>query len=245
LHHRDFIPEAKDYSYTETETAISEDPRVATETKVYSITRGPELWQSYRRQISANGFALSDSDLKRQDLEQRQFDNRMRVTIASVQTRSASEEAEAARAQLSFEEDLRAMFDIRVLDRTLMKNLPVVVLELKPRSQYRPKVESASIWREFTLRVWITENGDQVLRVIAEIDDEFDEGVAVIEKGAVLSVERAMIAGGPWMPVRIDITRHRVRTNGRLGSRRRIVTELSDFKRFTTETIIRTEGVVQ
>lgn len=245
MYHRDFIPEAKDYSYTETETALSEDPRVARETKVYNITRGPESWQSYRRQVSVNGIALPDSDLERQDREQLRFDDRMRMTIASVRSRTASEEAAATRAQQYFEEDLRTMFDIRVLDRMQVENIPVILLELKPRSRYRPKTESASFWRNFTLRAWITENGDQVMRVIAEIDEEFDEGIALVEKGAVLSVERAMIHGEIWMPIRIEITKHRARTNGGLSSRRRVITELSDFKRFTTDTVIRPEGVVQ
>src|SRR5438046_1746256 len=55
----------------ETQTTLDSSGKpTKTETIVYQVIRGAEEWQTYRRRISKNGLALSDSELEKQDREE-------------------------------------------------------------------------------------------------------------------------------------------------------------------------------
>jgi hypothetical protein len=251
IFHRDFLSKVAEYNYTEKETVITRDPRSGvekTETKVYDINRGPEEWQVYRREISRNGSPVTDQERERQDNEHRRFENAVRAVQARSDARPDStkkqEEAKLALETQAYENDLFAMYDIRVLGRERHEDLPVILLELKPRPRYKPKTEVGELWQDTTMRVWIREDDREVVRLTAVIGDERDLGIAVIEKGATLSVERRKINDEVWLPIRTEITKRRPRTNGRLGPPERVITEFSDFKKFTVDAVIRPASVL-
>jgi len=226
LFHIDFLPNVKEYNYTEKVTAVTQDQPSTTETKIYTITRGPYLWQSYRKQISRNGSPLTNQESQQQDREHERFENAVRAGQAKAESRSDTErKAETEkliRAAEAMNSDVMAMFEIRVIGTDLIDDLPVVLLEIKPKRGYKPKTEAGEIWQNFTIRAWVTEKDREVMRLTAAIDEKFDEGLVVVEKGATLSLGRRLVNGQVWMPTRIELNNLRTRTNGRLGPRQRV-----------------------
>jgi hypothetical protein len=241
--HNDFIPKANDYNYTELETSVTQDDPATSETKIYTITRSPGIWQSYRRQTFRNGSPLTDQEIQQQDREHERFENAVLANVAKAESRTDSSKKAAAeessRLLEGFKNDVIAMFEIRVIGTERINDLPVVSLEMKPRRGYRPKTEVAELWQDVTIRAWVTEKDREVVRLTAAIDEKFDEGLIVLEKGATLSVERRLINGEIWLPTRIEIDNRRTRTNGRLGPRQRVISEFADFKKFTVDAVVR------
>jgi len=240
--HIDFIPEAAKYTYTEKETVITRDSksgREKIETNVYDMTRGPEGWQYYRKLISKNGSALTDRENQEQDRKHAAFENSVRASLKA-------NDVSAAREEQAGDNDLRAMFDIRVAGRDRIDGVPVVLLELKPDPKYKPKSVYGKRWQHVFLRVWETEDSHEVVRLIAELGDPYDVGFAVIEKGAAVSVERRLVNGEVWLPVRIEVTSRQDRPDGnKLTPREHVIAEFSDFKRFSVDVDIRPGGPVQ
>lgn len=249
LFHHDFIPNANEYNYTEKEVSVTQDAAAASETRVYTITRGPEIWQAYRRQLSRNGNPLTAQETEQQDRTHERFENNVRAALAKNELQSPSEKkatAEKLRQEgEAIRNELMAMFEVRVLGRERIESLPVVLLEVKPKRGYKPKTEFGDIVQNISMRVWVTEKDREVVRLTAAIDEKFDEGSVVLEKGADLSVERRPINGEVWLPTRIEINNLRTRTNGRLGPRQRVTTEFSDFRKFTVDTVIQPAGPIQ
>ena len=249
VYRQDFIFNAVSYSYSEKETSITQDQRATVDTRTYTITRGPEMWQRYRKQISGNGSPLTDQEMQQQDRNHQRSEESFRANLARLEAESDSAKSKAAeasaRARQATNDDTMALFDIRVIGRERIDNIPVVSLELKPRRQYKPKTEVGEILKDWTIRAWVTENDRQVVRLTADLDEEYNEGVAVVEKGATLSVERRLINEEVWLPTRLEITKRRPRVNGRLGPPQRVITEFSDFKKFTVDAVIRPVGIAQ
>src|SRR5262245_4331661 len=63
------------YTYTYKETEITLDGKgksKKTETNIYQVIHGAEDWQTYERQISKNGVALTQQELEKADRKERE-----------------------------------------------------------------------------------------------------------------------------------------------------------------------------
>ena len=252
LARRDFLAQANLYSYNEKETSITQDRTERTETNGYQITRGPEVWQMYRKQISRNDSPLPGLEMEEQGRAHEKRESAARTVIAQGDIRSDSEkkkkEEQSTQFQQAVKDDLLVMFDIRVLGRDRIDNIPVLSLELKPKSGYKPRTGFTEGLKDFrTIRAWVTESDHVAVRVSADNDKRQSEeyAIAVLEKGSILSIERRFVNGEFWLPTRIEVTNRRARSAGRLGPPQRVITEFSDFKKFTVDTSIRPMSPVQ
>lgn len=247
------------YTYTEKEIRTKLDSKgiaKESETGVYEVTRGPEWWQFYRKQISRDGVSLSAAELSKQDIAQRQREKEQREEIARAvkQAQKAAEKQKVnpkPEVSLTLEEQKKSrddllfhyfeeVFDIAITHRQTIDGHPSVLIAMQPKHRAKTKDDLLKMLQHVAIRGWITEPDHQLVRLEADVVETISLGLgflAKFQKGSRLLLERRTISPGLWAVTKVDAT-----LNARIlllkGLRERQVSEYSDFKKFTVETTL-------
>jgi len=232
------------YTYTEKETEITLDSKgnaKKTETNTYHIIHGAEEWQTYERQIVKNGVPLTDKELQKEDIKERErVENETRKRAGWSEAKRQEDKAKAQRKEREEADDIFAAFDYRLVRREVLNGISTILVDFKPKQNYKPKTSEARQLQHVAGRLWISEDDQEFVKLEAEVIDSIKIGaglLARLQKGSTLKVELRKINDEIWLPEKVEVL-----LNGRLlllkGLNMRIVIEFSDHKKFNVDTIL-------
>jgi hypothetical protein len=232
------------YTYTENETEITLDSKgkiKKTETNVYHVFHGTEEWQTYERQISKNGVPLTQKELEKQDRKERErVENETRKRASWSEAKRKQEKAKAEREELESTDDIFATFEYQFVRREMLNGVSAILVNFKPKKNYKPKTGDAKNLQHVAGRAWIAEDDHQLVKLEAEVIDQIKIGaglLAKLQKGSTLALELLKINDEIWLPVKFEML-----LNGRLlllkGLNMRIIVEFSEHKKFNVDTIL-------
>jgi hypothetical protein len=189
--------------------------------EVYPRTFGPD----YKRLIEVEGKPLDPAELARRDEEHRRNEAK-----EAERQRRESPERRAARLKKEQEEvestvnDAARVFAFEFVGREWIDGTPVIVVNLKPRSDARVTTREGEWMKKMAGRLWIAETGHHLARVRINATDDVSVGwgvVARVEPGSGFDYVRKRI-GIDWVP-------HELRVE---GSGRTLL-----FRRFSVKTV--------
>jgi hypothetical protein len=232
------------YTYNEKETEITLDSKgktKKTETNLYHVIHGAEEWQTYERQISKNGVPLTEKELEKQDRKERErVEKESRKRASWSATKKQQEKAKAEREERQSADDIFATFDYQFVKREMLNGVPTILVNFKPRKNYKPKTSDGRELQHVAGRLWIAEDDHEFVKLEAEVIDSIKIGaglLAKLQKGSTLTLELRKINDEIWLPEKFEML-----LNGRLlllkGLNMRIVVEFSDHKKFNVDTIL-------
>jgi hypothetical protein len=232
------------YTYTENETEMTLDSKgkiKKTETNVYHVFHGTEEWQTYERQISKNGVPLTQKELEKQDGKERErVEKETRKRASWSESKRQQEKAKAEREERESTDDIFATFEYQLVQREMLNGVPAILVNFKPKKNYKPKTGDAKNLQHVAGRAWIAEDDHQLVKLEAEVIDQIKIGaglLAKLQKGSTLALELLKINDEIWLPVKFEML-----LNGRLlllkGLNMRIIVEFSEHKKFNVDTIL-------
>ena len=232
------------YTYTENETEATLDSKgkiKKTETNIYHVFHGTEEWQTYERQISKNGVPLTQRELEKQDGKERERVEKETHKRASwSEAKRQQEKAKAEREERESTDDIFATFEYQVVRREMLNGVSAILVNFKPKKNYKPKTGDAKNLQHVAGRAWIAEDDHQLVKLEAEVIDQIKIGaglLAKLQKGSTLALELLKINDEIWLPVKFEML-----LNGRLlllkGLNMRIIVEFSEHKKFNVDTIL-------
>jgi hypothetical protein len=237
------------YTYTEKQTMMQLDSKgmpKTTDVNVFEVFPGSPERVGYRRRIVKDGVPLSSAELKKEDqaVEKRiETAERRRSRIAPAERER--NRAERLRREEQIIDDALGVFDVKITGREDVNGRPSIVLTFKPRQAYKPKTSEGKNMQHVAGRAWIDEEDHQVARVEMEVIDPISIGLGLLarlQKGASIRAERGKFNGEIWLPVKTEVT-----LNARVlllkGFNIRLVSEYSDHKKYTVDTILKFSDV--
>jgi hypothetical protein len=233
------------YTYTEKRTVLHFDSNqrpVKTEVDVFDIFEGSPERVGYRRQIVRNGIPLTPLELQKEDEE---FQKR-KEPIERKLKQSTSAEREKARAdrlkkEQTILDDVFAIYDdVEMVGRETLDGQPVILLNFRPRKDYKPKTEEGQRMLHVAGRAWISERDHQLARVHLEVIEPISIGLGILarlQKGATIDSERKQFNNEIWLPIRIEIA-FNLRLMLLKGLNMQQIIEYSDHKKYSVDTIL-------
>jgi len=232
------------YTYTETETEITLDSKgrpKKTETNVYQVVNGAEEWQTYERKISKNGVPLTAQELEKQDRKERErIQKEMRNRAKWSEEKKRQEKAKTEREERESNDDVFAAFDYELVRRETVGGASTILLNFKPKKNYKPKTSDGRDLHHFAGRLWISEDDHEIAKLEAEAVDTIKFGaglLAKLQKGSTFKLEMRKVNDEIWLPVKVDVA-----VNGRvlllMGLKLHLIVEFSDHKKFNVDTIL-------
>jgi hypothetical protein len=201
------------YAYKERRTELHMNPfgRIGTGgVQVFDVTPGPDPSVYFRRLLEEDGKRVTDSKPERQE-------RRIRT-----QGRSAVEDTVET---LRFAIDRRETIDGR----------DAIVIRFEPRPDADPQTREGRMAKVFQGQIWVDEEAREVMRVEAVATDDLSYGfglLARLNEGTVVTLTRAPVEGGIWLPTSI-----RFKGQGRALLFRKLnvdyVIEWFDYRRVT------------
>ena len=196
------------YVHSVRETKRERNPKglvTKTTVRLFEVYPSPDPRLTYRRLVSVDGKPAPD--LAEKD---RSFRNSVRAWITAQEKKNLTE-AEAARQKSLIEErkeraiidELREIFDFRMLGREAVDGRQAIVFAVDPRPRFSPRTREAGIMKHFAGKVWFDEQDYELVRAQMESIDSVNYGwgiVARLGKGATARVERRKLDGGAWLP---------------------------------------------
>ena len=123
----------------------------------------------------------------------------------------------------------------------MLDGISTILVAFKAKPGYKPRSREGKVLQHIAGQAWIAEDDHQLAKLEAEIIDTISIGaglLAKVQKGSRLNFERRKINDEIWLPVRVDAS-----LNGRLlllkGINQHEVTEYSDHKKYTVDTILK------
>ena len=233
------------YTYTEKETELTLDSKgntKKTEVNVHQMIHGAEEWQTYRRQIVKNGVPLTEKELEKQDRDEKdRIEKERRKRANESASKRDQEKAKADREEQETLDDIFAMYDVQMVRREVLDSIDTILVSFKTKPDYKPKTRGGKILQHIAGRAWIAEDDHELAKIEVEVIDpiSFAAGLlAKLQKGSTAVFERRKINGEIWLPVREEAS-----VNGRIfllkGLNVRDITEYSDHRKYTVDTILK------
>ncbi|HEY2381020.1 MAG TPA: hypothetical protein VGK48_07535 [Terriglobia bacterium] len=229
--------------HTDTELDSKNQPK-KTEVNAYQVFPGSPEHVGYRRQTEKDGRPLTPDEAKKEE-------EALRKRIAESQQqrgRLAPAErdrrrAERLRKEQEIIDDAFGVFDVQITGRENIDGRPAIVLQFRPKvpATYKPKTFDGKNMQHVAGKVWVDEQDHQLARVEIEVTDTISIGLGILarlQKGASIVAERRKFNDEIWLPVRTDI-----RLNAKImllkGFNLRQITEYSDHKKYSVDTILK------
>jgi hypothetical protein len=229
------------YTYTHKQTRFSLDSKgniKKSETNVYQVFRSEEEWKTYRREIVRDGVPVSAKDLEKQDREEKErIEKETKRRGKQSEEKRQQEKAKADREEKEILDDIFAMYDLQLVRREVLNEVPAILVAFSPKPNYKPRTSEGKNLHHIGGRAWIAEDDHNLARLEAEIIDPISIGAGILaklQKGSTLTFERRKINGEIWLPIRAEVL-----LNARLllfkGYNIRDVSEFSEHKRFDVD----------
>jgi len=200
------------YTYTHKQTRFSLDSKgniKKSETDVYQVFRSEEEWKTYRREIVRNGEPVSAKDLEKQDREEKErIEKESKRRGKQSDEKRQQEKAKADREEKEILDDVFAMYDLQLVRREVLNEVPTILVAFSPKPNYKPKTSEGKNLYHIGGRAWIAEEDHNLARLEAEIIDPISIGAGILaklQKGSTLTFERRKINGEIWLPVREEV----------------------------------------
>jgi len=233
------------YTYTEKRTLIRLDSNgkpEKTEVNVFQITPGSPDRVGYRRQIVKDGKPMSPAELKKEDQE---FQKRSQDIQRKLKQQTPAQREKVKADRLRHEEmvldDTFAIYKAEIIGRENLNSRELIRVKFTPQTGYNPKTDEGERMLHVAGQAWVSEEDHQIARVEFNIIDPISIGfglLAKLQKGSSITAEREKFNDEIWLPVKNEIT-----INARVlllkGFNLRVVTEYSDHKKFSVDTILK------
>ena len=130
------------------------------------------------------------------------------------ETKKRAGESEAKRKEKKAKEDreeqealddIFAMYDLQLLRRELVNDIPTILVTFRAKPDYRPKTAGGKLLQHIAGKAWIAEDDHELAKVEAEIIDPISivaGFLAKVQKGSTLVMERRKINNEIWLPFR-------------------------------------------
>lgn len=239
LHTDDYLLDQYTFTEKQTERHFDGKGKVKKITSaVYEVYPSPEPGQTYRKLIAQDGKPLSAEELAREDRKQEAKEARAwgRLSDNDAQKRAAAEKSRRQENQAI--EELFRIEDFRIAGRETLDGRSSILVTFSPRAEVEPATKAGKIFKKFAGKAWIDEGDHQLVRVEAELIDDFSIGfgfLARLKKGARAHLQRRKINDEIWLPAQMRF----------VGSARVLLvkgvhidalSEYSDYKKFTVGT---------
>lgn len=233
------------YTYTEKETEVTLDGKgqaKKSKVNVYQVFNAAEEWMTYRRQTIKEGVPLTEKELEKQDREEKERVAKEKLKREKQsEAKRQEEKAKEDREERELIDDIFAMYDVQLVRREVVNDVPTIFLTFKSKPYYKPKTRAGKILQHIAGRAWIAEDDHELARLEAEVVDPISIGAGLLAKlnrGSTLAFERRKVNGEIWLPVREEAT-----LNARLlllkGMNVREVTEFSEHQKYSVDTILK------
>ena len=180
-------PILNQYTYKEqvTETILdSKGKTKSTTIEVFDVTRSALTGQVYRRPVSKNGEPVSGE-------------------LPSKRVTSNTSAPPPVRDLVAEERDIQALYEIHADWSESIDGHSVIALTLRPNTRYKPKTDLGKWQQHYLIRVWLTAEGHEVIRQESEVITDIPVARRIpIKKGTMIKLERRLINGEIWIPVR-------------------------------------------
>jgi hypothetical protein len=239
------------YTYTEKRTEMQLDSKQnpkKTEVNAFQVFPGSPEHVGYRRRIETDGKPLSSDEARKEEQElQKRIEAAQRRRNQVTPAERARNRAERLRREEQIIDDAFGIFEVEMAGRENIAGRPAVLLRFRPRpaSTYKPKTSEGKNMQHVAGRAWIDEQDHQVARVELEVIDPISIGFGILarlQKGASIVAQRRKFNDEIWLPVKTEIT-----LNARVlllkGFNIRQITEYSDHRKYTVDTILKFSDV--
>jgi hypothetical protein len=236
------------YTFNYKETEIQLDKKLnpdKTEVNEYEVYPSLEEGLTYTRHISKNGIPLSREEIEKQD---RKYDKKLRERKRDLEKESIDErtsrlarEAEEKRKEDAIIDELYNLYDVSMAGRSIVEGYSAILLEFRPRSDYKPSAREAKIAAKLAGRAWFCEEDYELMRVEVELIDTLSFGMGILarlNKGAKVMYQRRRINSEVWLPAEFHFT-GTARVLLFKGLRIKNDVEFSNYKKFTVDSHIR------
>jgi hypothetical protein len=235
------------YTYTETQTEHHFDRSgkiKKSEVTVSEVYPSLEEGFTYRRVVVRDGKPVRKEELEKQDREHdKKLAERARKLAREDADDRARREAKEAKERKKEDEaidEVFAIYDITLGGRDTIDGFDAIRLDFRPRPRVRPKTRGGQALSKVRGQAWFNEQDHQLMRVEAELTDDFTLGfgiLAKLNKGAHMQFERTRVNDEIWLPAAA-----RFAGSARImllkGMRVEVVSEYSDHRKFTVHTSI-------
>ena len=149
---------------------------------------------------------------------------------------------EAMQEAKAFVDDLFRVMDFKILRRENVRNRPAIVVEFSPRKNAKPKTRAGKmVLTRSKGEAWVDEADFVLMRFQSRFVEDLTWGtglMAKVYKGTEVVREWLKFRDEVWLPARSE-TRFKARIFLVKGFNFRRVEEFSDYKKFSSETIIK------
>jgi hypothetical protein len=161
------------YTYTEKRTVMHFDSNqkpVKTEVNVFDIFEGSPERVGYRRQIVRNGVPLTPLELQKEDQEfQKQKEPIERKLKQAAPAEREKARADRLRKEDEILDDVFAIYDdVQMVGRETLDGRPVILLNFRPRKDYKPKTEEGQRMLHVAGSAWFSETDHELARAHLE-----------------------------------------------------------------------------
>jgi hypothetical protein len=234
----------RQYTYTQKETETTLDGKghaKKAEVNVYQVIQGAEDWQSYQRQTVKNGVPVSQQELEKRDREEKErVERETKKRAGESEAKRREKKAKQDRDEQEALDDIFAMYEVQLIRREILNDIPTIVVTFKAKPDYRPKTSPGKILQHIAGKAWIAEDDHELAKVEAEIIDPISivgGFLAKVQKGSTVVMERRKVNNEAWLPFRAEAS-----INGKLlllkGINIRELIEYSDYRKYTVDTIL-------
>ena len=197
---------------------------------------------TYQRHVSKNGHKLSPEELDKQDRKQdkklKDLAKKLDKEGIDAQTyRLRIEELERLKEERILKE-LPLLYDISIKGRETIDGRNAILLEFRPRPDYRTRSKEANFLSKISGRAWFCEEDHQLMKGEMEFIENISFGwgfYARLHKGTKVTLRRQFVNNEIWMPAEVRFT-----GTARVFLLKKITfdttNEFSNYRKFSVET---------
>jgi hypothetical protein len=216
-----------------------------TEVNEYEIFPSLDEDLTYRRHISKNGEPLSPDEIAKQDREHDRKLKKSEKALAKAgvdkQIRYNERQEEERRKEDRIIDEIFHLYDFAIVRREVIDGCPAILLSFQPNPRYKPATSEAKLLMKLSGQAWFCEADQQLMRVEVKLLENISFGLgflARLNKGATATFQRRRVNNEIWLPEEAHFS-----GTARLllikGLRLEMVSEFSNYRKFTVETSIK------
>jgi len=196
---------------------------------------------TYLRQTVKNGKPLDPKKIEKQD---RSHSKKLKDRAKELEEEGLDEpthrlrkEEEEKRKEDMVIDELFRMYEFSLIQRDLIDGNPAILLDFRPRPDFKSSSKEAKILSKLAGRAWFCEEDHQLIRADVEFIDNVSFGkglLARLHKGTKASILRQRINEEVWLPAKAHI-----KGSARILLVKKIqintINEYSDYKKFVAD----------
>ena len=117
--------------------------------------------------------------------------------------------AEARRKEDETLDEAFALYAVTMKGREVVDGHDAIVLEFRPRPDFKVKTDNGKILKKLTGRVWVGERDYEMIRIEVDLVDTFSIGFGMLARlnpGAHAMFQRRLVNNEIWLPAEVRFT---------------------------------------